>query len=83
MYDIMGQGKRNFQLKIKYQKAYIESGVRFLRYARGERVEKDLEYLLSQARRIAEHREKGAMQAIRKQYKSLLTDLKRLPYHYV
>lgn len=36
----------------------------------------DLEYLLSQARRIAEHREAGAEKEIRKLYKSMLKDLK-------
>lgn len=38
-------------------------------------MDKDLEYYLAQARRIVEHREKGATQAIRKVYKSLLDDL--------
>lgn len=37
---------------------------------------KDMEYLLSQARRIAEHREAGAEKEIRKLYKSTLKDLK-------
>ena len=37
---------------------------------------KDLEYYLAQARRIAEHREAGAEEAIRKEFKKLLKDLK-------
>lgn len=36
----------------------------------------DLEYLLSQARRISQHREEGAEKEIRKVYKSMLKDLK-------
>ena len=36
---------------------------------------KDLEYYLVQARRIAEHREAGAEEAIRKEFKKLLKDL--------
>ena len=36
----------------------------------------DLDYLLAQARRIAEHREEGAEQEIRKAYKKLLKDLR-------
>lgn len=36
----------------------------------------DLDYLLSQARRIAEHREEGAEAEIRKAYRALLKDLK-------
>lgn len=39
-------------------------------------MKKDLEYYLSQIRRIAEHREKGAEAAIRKRYKTILRDLK-------
>lgn len=39
-------------------------------------VKKDLDYYLAQARRIAEHREAGAEEAIRKEYKKLLKDLK-------
>ena len=38
--------------------------------------QKELEYYLSQVRRIAEHREKGAMLKIRKTFKALLRDLK-------
>lgn len=37
---------------------------------------KDLEYYLVQARRIAEHREAGAEEAIRKEFRKLLKDLK-------
>ena len=37
---------------------------------------KDLDYYLVQARRIAEHREEGAEEAIRKEFKKLLKDLK-------
>lgn len=37
---------------------------------------KDLEYYLAQARRIAAHREEGAEEAIRKEFKKLLKDLK-------
>ena len=37
---------------------------------------KDLEYYLVQARRIAEHREVGAEEAIRKEFRKLLKDLK-------
>lgn len=37
---------------------------------------KDLEYYLAQARRIAEHREEGAEEAIFKEYKKLLKSLK-------
>lgn len=37
---------------------------------------KDLEYYLVQARRIAEHREAGAEEAIRKEFNKLLKDLK-------
>lgn len=37
---------------------------------------KDLEYYLAQARRIAEHREEGAEEAIRKEFKKLLKSLK-------
>ena len=37
---------------------------------------KDLDYYLAQARRIAEHREAGAEKEIRKLYKSMLKDLK-------
>lgn len=37
---------------------------------------KDLEYYLVQARRIAEHREAGAEEAIRKEFQKLLKDLK-------
>lgn len=36
----------------------------------------DLDYLLSQARRISEHREEGAEAEIRKAYRALLKDLK-------
>ena len=45
---------------------------------RGEKVatQKDLEYYLAQFRRIAEHREKGAMRKIWTEYKELLNDLK-------
>lgn len=45
---------------------------------RGEKVatQKDLEYYLAQFRRIAEHREKGAMRKIWTEYKELLKDLK-------
>jgi len=39
-------------------------------------VAKDLEYYLVQARRIAEHREEGAEEAIRKEFKKLLKSLK-------
>jgi len=39
---------------------------------------KDLDYYLSQARRIAEHREAGAEREIRKLYKSMLKDLQQL-----
>lgn len=38
--------------------------------------QKELEYYLSQVRRIAEHREKGALLKIRKTFKALLRDLK-------
>ena len=38
--------------------------------------QKDLEYYLAQFRRIAEHREKGAMRKIWTEYKELLKDLK-------
>lgn len=37
---------------------------------------KDLEYYLAQARRIAAHREEGAEEAIRKEFKKLLKELK-------
>lgn len=37
---------------------------------------KDLDYYLAQARRIAEHREEGAEEAIRKEFRKLLKDLK-------
>lgn len=37
---------------------------------------KNLEYYLAQARRIAEHREEGAEEAIRKEFKKLLKELK-------
>lgn len=37
--------------------------------------QKDLEYYLSQVRRIADHREKDAMKEIRKAYKSLMQEL--------
>ena len=37
---------------------------------------KDLDYLLSQARRITDHREAGAEEAIRKEFKKLSKDLK-------
>lgn len=39
-------------------------------------VKKDLDYYLAQARRISEHREAGAEDAIRKEFKKLLKELK-------
>lgn len=39
-------------------------------------MDKDLEYYLAQARRIAEHRETGAEKGIRKSYKELLANLR-------
>lgn len=38
--------------------------------------QKELEYYLAQARRISEHREKGAEKEIRKQFKTLLQDVR-------